>query len=424
MNCKEFKERVADLFDTTVDMQTQVECQQHMDECNECRAYYNELAETFKALQPKAAKSQHATVKSHRRIWQSAAAAAILIIGIVIGWSDVFSTPAAADNTRSLFWEQGIRSVQNVGSVKMTAFVRTTPNENFAHFDPGADFVAIDIAMMRQNDSLFYRVEKQGGRIIVCDGEAQYMWVPGILYTKGPRLANFLENFSNLIYPDRLLAMQKSAVEFSEKNKITRTETDTTITITFFGTERNGDLQQLLETGKMGDCQVEVENIFSKNDNLLRFVKLWIVEKGKKTLMLHIDNIQYNVMLSRAAIIRVPDAEWRDCTVSAAEMDASRLHQLRKESAAQAAQRIMKALIEDDATLAREALVPYKNSLAKLTEQLRGCTATDFLERKDKSYAGTYVFYTLIHPDGKCEKRHLAVRNDNPNQIWMADGGL
>ena len=39
MNCKEFKDKVVDLFDTTIDMQLQAECKAHMAECPECKAY-------------------------------------------------------------------------------------------------------------------------------------------------------------------------------------------------------------------------------------------------------------------------------------------------------------------------------------------------------------------------------------------------
>ena len=64
MNCNEFKEKVADLFDTTVDMQIYAECHKHMDECAECKAYYEELAETFKALQP-----QEVSTKQHKKLY-------------------------------------------------------------------------------------------------------------------------------------------------------------------------------------------------------------------------------------------------------------------------------------------------------------------------------------------------------------------
>ena len=52
MNCKEFKEKVADLFDKTIDMQTERECKEHMAHCSACKAYYDELRETYALLQP------------------------------------------------------------------------------------------------------------------------------------------------------------------------------------------------------------------------------------------------------------------------------------------------------------------------------------------------------------------------------------
>ena len=427
MKCNEFKEKVADLFDKTIDMQTQAECKVHMDECPECKAYYRDLAEAFNSLQPqkttaKSSVSTHARKRQH--LWRPIAAAAVFLLGFFIGWSHLFSTSVVAETPRGQFFEQWIKSVQNVGSFQMTVYARTTPNDNFAYFDSKADFVRIDIGLMRQNDSVFYRVEKQNGRTIVFDGQAQYMWLPNALYVKGPRAANFLEYFVNLLYPERLLAMQKSAIDFSKKNEVVRIENDSTITLTFKVTEKNGDLQQLLETGKMGDCEVEVENIFTKNDGLLRFVKLWVVDKGQKTLLLHIDNIQYNVMLSPANLTQIPEAQWTDVTKATSDTANDRLNMLQQETATQAAQRILQAIISADDSQADEALVYYKDIIPALSDKMKGCKVSDFQERSDGDYVGTYVFYTLTHPDGKQEQKHLTVRRDNEKHIWIADGGL
>ena len=427
MNCKDFKEKVADLFDTTIDMQTQAECKAHMAECPECKAYYEELAETFNALQPQvvsATPSVNRPARKQHHLWRPIAAAAVFLLGFFIGWSHFFSTSAVAEIPRGQLFEQWIQSVQNVGSFQMAVYARTTPNDNFAYFDPKADFVRIDIGLLRQNDSVFYRVEKQNGRAIVFDGQTQYMWIPSALYVKGPRATNFLEHFANLLYPERLLAMQKSAIDFSKKNEVVCTESDSAITLTFKGTEKNSDLQQLLETGKMGDCEVEVENVFTKNDGLLRFVKLWVVDRGQKTLLLHIDNIQYNVMMSRANLIQIPDTQWTDVTETASQTADDRLGMLQNETSTQAAQRILQAIISADNSQASEALVYYESVFPVLSEKMKGCKVSDFKERRDGDYIGTYVFYTLTHPDGKQEQKHIAVRNDNEKHIWIVDGGL
>ena len=76
MKCNEFKEKVADLFDKTIDMQTQAQLSEHMKICPECKAYYEELRETFDVLQPKEVKSEERRVlrpSFASSLWKTAA---------------------------------------------------------------------------------------------------------------------------------------------------------------------------------------------------------------------------------------------------------------------------------------------------------------------------------------------------------------
>ncbi|MBO7129112.1 MAG: zf-HC2 domain-containing protein, partial [Prevotella sp.] len=43
MDCKEFRNIVADLFDKDVDPQIKTECEKHISQCADCRAYYEDL---------------------------------------------------------------------------------------------------------------------------------------------------------------------------------------------------------------------------------------------------------------------------------------------------------------------------------------------------------------------------------------------
>lgn len=422
MNCNDFKEKVVDLFDKDIDMQAQAQLREHMANCHDCKAYYDELRKTFNILQPLDTANIRKTKITHR-LWRYAAAVAIFLFGFVIGWNHLFSTPAVADDAKLTFLQQSIQSVQNVGSFQMEVYARTTQQENFATFDPAMPFVKIDIKLLRQNDFLFYRVEKANGRTVVSDGRNQYMWIPNVLYLKGSQESDFLEHFANLIFPERLLTIQKSAIKLSNENKMTQVESDSTIVLTVDGVEKNSDLRQLFETGKMDDCRLIVENTFTKNDGLLRFVKLWVIKDGKKILLLHIDNIRYNVMLNKGEITRLPTAEWTDITEQRAT-SSNRLKQLQNETPQQAAKRILNAIIADKDSQAAEALIYYKSILPQLIHKLRGCKVSAFETRKDSSYVGVYVFYTLTTPEGNREKRHIAIRNDNEQHIWIVDGGL
>lgn len=422
MNCNDFKEKVVDLFDKDIDMQAQAQLREHMANCHDCKAYYDELRKTFNILQPLDTVNIRKTKITHR-LWRYAAAVAIFLFGFVIGWNHLFSTPAVADDAKLTFLQQSIQSVQNVGSFQMEVYARTTQQENFATFDPAMPFVKIDIKLLRQNNFLFYRVEKANGRTVVSDGRNQYMWIPNVLYLKGSQESDFLEHFANLIFPERLLTIQKSAIKLSNENKMTQVESDSTIVLTVDGVEKNSDLRQLFETGKMDDCRLIVENTFTKNDGLLRFVKLWVIKDGKKILLLHIDNIRYNVMLNKGEITRLPTAEWTDITEQRAT-SGNRLKQLQNETPQQAAKRILNAIIADKDSQAAEALIYYKSILPQLIHKLKGCKVSAFETRKDSSYVGVYVFYTLTTPEGNREKRHIAIRNDNEQHIWIVDGGL
>lgn len=422
MNCNDFKEKVVDLFDKDIDMQAQAQLREHMANCHDCKAYYDELRKTFNILQPLDTVNIRKTKITHR-LWRYAAAVAIFLFGFVIGWNHLFSTPAVADDAKLTFLQQSIQSVQNVGSFQMEVYARTTQQENFATFDPAMPFVKIDIKLLRQNDFLFYRVEKANGRTVVSDGRNQYMWIPNVLYLKGSQESDFLEHFANLIFPERLLTIQKSAIKLSNENKMTQVESDSTIVLTVDGVEKKSDLRQLFETGKMDDCRLIVENTFTKNDGLLRFVKLWVIKDGKKILLLHIDNIRYNVMLNKGEITRLPTAEWTDITEQRAT-SSNRLKQLQNETPQQAAKRILNAIIADKDSQAAEALIYYKSILPQLIHKLKGCKVSAFETRKDSSYVGVYVFYTLTTPEGNREKRHIAIRNDNEQHIWIVDGGL
>lgn len=422
MNCNDFKEKVVDLFDKDIDMQAQTQLREHMANCHDCKAYYDELRKTFNILQPLDTANIRKTKITHR-LWRYAAAVAIFLFGFVIGWNHLFSTPAVADDAKLTFLQQSIQSVQNVGSFQMEVYARTTQQENFATFDPAMPFVKIDIKLLRQNDFLFYRVEKANGRTVVSDGRNQYMWIPNVLYLKGSQESDFLEHFANLIFPERLLTIQKSAIKLSNENKMMQVESDSTIVLTVDGVEKNSDLRQLFETGKMDDCRLIVENTFTKNDGLLRFVKLWVIKDGKKILLLHIDNIRYNVMLNKGEITRLPTAEWTDITEQRAT-SSNRLKQLQNETPQQAAKRILNAIIADKDSQAAEALIYYKSILPQIIHKLKGCKVSAFETRKDSSYVGVYVFYTLTTPEGNREKRHIAIRNDNEQHIWIVDGGL
>lgn len=423
MNCNEFKTKVADLFDTNVDEATLKECRVHMDRCPGCREYYEELRKAFTELEPRKTFSARPAAdrrKPRRHLWRAAAAVAICLVSFVLGWNHLFTSEARAGQAPAFTLADGMKCVQNVGSFRMVAYARTTPKENFAYFDPKADFVRVSISLMRQNDSTFFRVEKEGGRTVVCDGTNQYMWTGDGAYDKEGKDADFLESFASLLYPERLLKMQDQVISLSEKNREMRSETDSTIIITVEGKQLSGDLNELFARGRESLIPVIIRNVFSKNDGLLRSVNVTV----NNVVVLRVDNIRYNVMMSKRSLVAlpvVPSSKWEE--MKPQPVEKRQLARLQHMSAEEAAQAMMDDLCNGRAA-ASPAFRQYKPYLAEMTRAFAGCKASNFTARKKGDYAGYFVFYLLTRPNGKTEKNYICVRNDNDQHIWIADGGL
>ena len=104
MDCKEFRNNVADLFDREVDPQIKAECENHMSHCAECKEYYDDLqtaAQLLRPLHSPVGKASHAS-RSSRRLLKIAAmfAGVILLSGIAYAAIHLIMRPTA-DNQQS-----------------------------------------------------------------------------------------------------------------------------------------------------------------------------------------------------------------------------------------------------------------------------------------------------------------------------------
>lgn len=432
MTCEEFKNRIADLFDKDVEPDAAELLYEHMDICPECREYYNNFADTIGVLMPKlygecciGKKKRHAFAK--QKTIRIAGIAAAFALGMLLGWSHLFTAEATATVTDNFSINDALNSVRNVGSCSVEMFVRASATENFASIDPAADFIAVSMKTLRVGDSLYWRVERQGGRTVVFDGKEQYMWYRGRQMMKGGHDTDFLEYFKILLYPDQLLNTQKAMLGKYPDSKHKTSENDTVITMTTEIDVPDGDLMSLFRTGKAEKVHVIIENLFTKNDRLLRRVRVWIMQNGRRILVAKSGKIEYNLMLSKAQLIALPTtdaARWRRVD-SIPQVYSPRVKALQVETATQAARRIIGALIKGDTNIAHEALYYYQSQLDRLKEYYRNTHAEAFSEpKRDGDYAGVYVFYKFTDRKGKTTVEHIALRCDNPQHIWIADGGL
>lgn len=73
MDCKTFRTQVADLFDKKVSPKTQARLQRHMDNCEACKNYYEELASVAYRLRPRHSPLQDQQKPATFRHWMKAA---------------------------------------------------------------------------------------------------------------------------------------------------------------------------------------------------------------------------------------------------------------------------------------------------------------------------------------------------------------
>lgn len=437
MTCNEFKEKIVDLFDLTVEAKVKAELEQHMADCPDCRTYYEELAHVFGQLQPGAELNTTGCTKiiplatgrgkAWPKIWWAAAAAVLILLGLFLGRSMLMPTEAmAAPAAFSL--DEAIRLTDNSDCFQMTVYARTKANENFAYFDVKEDFVRTDISFLRQNDSVFYRVEKGGtdGRTVICDGKNQYLLRQGRV-EKGSVGDNFLENYSYLLYPARLLRMQKHDYDFlNSKGKVAQTETDSAIVITITGIGYDCDIYKLYETGQRGQVTMEIQDTFSKKDKLLRSLKVWVYDNGTKTLIMYADNIHYNAKLDKSNIVALPEGVDKNAAFDLDDgqnIAPQRLKMLRNENAMQSAKRVMEALARGKAEEVREFFEEDTELISYYTKKFKGCRISGYEEIHPEGYSGTMVKLVVSFPDNTTKETHIAMTR-NAQQIWVHDGGL
>lgn len=444
MTCEEFRKNLVELCDKDVNPDLRTRMEHHRAHCDECRTEYNEYMAVVDLLRPQNTHTTanpdqtdtlhndchipnhpHRRTLTHRRQrWLHAAAAILLFAaGVCTGWSRFFSTEATANELPSQTLSQAIAGLRNVGNFVADFQVRTTGGENFAYLNPNADFVHLHLAVFRENGTICWRMEKENGRTVVCDGQNQFMWYGEHYRVTDNADANFLEGFAPLLQPENMLESLEEILKDESETSFRFTETDSTLVLTatvprwlgFFVDQPSGE--------KM-PCALEY--VFDKANGLPQQLRIWAQQGDKQVLVLESKYIRYNVALDRKTLTTVPkgQTEW---TVTDPPLirENVRLSRLQKETAIEAARRITEALASGDTLNAREALHPYRQVLPQLMKTMSGCKMSDFRENTTtKNYAGTHVTFTETLPDGTARQRTIFLRRDNTQRIWILDGGF
>lgn len=411
MDCIRFREMVVEIAGSG---SATAEMEEHMKECPECRAYYKRFAETVDLLTPKHMPAAHAKRKPARSrfvrtVGSAAAAVMIFIAGAAVGYSEFMSTGAKADPIGVL--DNGIYSVGNVGNMEIDMAVRTYPNENFESFFPESGFISHKLKVVHQGDSLYWRLDREGGRHVVFDSHRMYMWpISGHYGVIAGKDGNIVDGvFKDLIHPEQILGREKKRVSSDNGDGCLMEKT---------GNEIKLDVSESPE--QSGEPAFRREYVFDVASGLLKSFRMWQNDGEKDVLVMYTVSIRYNIPIDLDSLKSVPFAsyDWQHC----GQWNAPHAGHA-GESAEDAARRMINALITGeksgiDGMISSETFSTLHDIYASYTISSVGTP------ERDESYCGVKVPFKLKDGSGNVKELYIMLRNDNEKGIWIFDGGL
>ena len=365
-------------------------------------------------------KNKFSLKKWHKRTMAVAASILFFVAVFMLSERTPFvSTAQAAENIML----RSITAMDALRSMYISMDVRSQERENFDAI--GEEFDFIEYKFWKQfSGEQPWRIEKPG-RIVVWDGEKQFLYMPDISYalTAGQE-AGFVEWMRLFFEPKTIL---KSEVAFSKKHnakyKIDKTADEIILSVS---ADALGDFHNnYLKNSSILTSDNSRVYTFDKVTMLLKTFELFVNSDGRSTRVIKIKNIAYNIPIDASTFsISLPQGvEWRALT------DPGYIKAFTKISSKQAAKKFFTALSKEDYDFIKpvwDALqITDKEKLEELKSIYGGLEVISIGEPfKSGLYPGEFVPYKIRLNSGEVEEHNLALRNDNPTKTWEIDGGL
>lgn len=185
-------------------------------------------------------------------------------------------TKAKAATVAGAF-DSAIAAVSSAEIFSAVLNVRTLPDENFSYVSVDAPFVEHRVKVAKTAGGSVWRIEKEGGRHVVCDGEAQYLWFDNSVkaFVSGKN-TDMLEIFSSVVDLKNLIEYEKTAVEHLPGSSYKVERTDSTIVL-IIDAEKEHNLHPALNFRKsLGEFHNMREYVFSVDSGRLLSMRYWV----------------------------------------------------------------------------------------------------------------------------------------------------
>lgn len=353
-----------------------------------------------------------------------AAVAAVIIIAVLISvniWDTTIPTASA-----TVVLQNAIDAVSGLWSVHMKARMRTRPGDNFSNI--GLDYDFVDIEMWKrtnENGLVQWRVEKPE-RVLLMDGQSTIMlmgrnyarleerplplgcfdsWSGRLLNVSG-LLDNELQKAKNI--PDRAISLWREEVDRRDKIVL---EVD-------IATEVSED--DYLRNKFINDSDHVKVYRFDAQTKLLEDLQVYVHTPDEDVLIFEVTEIEYNVEIDGSVFaLELPeDMIW----YKRPEMlpDNDKYQQM---SPKEVVQTFFQACADENWD---EFLKFWTASSVdpRIKDHLGGLEVISIGEPfKSGRYSGWFIPYEIKLKSGGIKKHNLSIRNDNPAQRYVVDGG-
>ena len=439
MTCRDVREHLVDLFDSTVPPETERELQAHLASCEECAHEYAGIRAAVAAIEPPRHVQASPDFKERvmnnlmtpdapakvRRVFIPRfvviGAAALLLVALAPFFSSSLlkrgQTPAPV---LSLLAES-VQAMSGLQSVHLSARMRTTPAENFEYINPDCDWVPLEI-WKQFSDPPRWRVEKPG-RVVVMDGVSSLLFMKPDHADHGSPQTNYLGWLKPLLDTDKVMAnelrMAKSGASIARLHEESRNGAHQLVMAVSHTAQGDFSNDWLRNKTVSSSDHTRVYR-FDAATKRLEGMEVVLHARSENVVVFEVTGIRYNEPLDLTLFsIELPtNVNWG---VSPEQMPVSGAL---PQSPREAAVLLFEALAREDWEQARVVL-PQSRVSQNIKEIFGGLHVVSVGEAFQSGlYPGWFVPYEIKLKSGAVRKHNLAVRNDNAARRWVWDGGL
>lgn len=378
------------------------------------------ILEAAAQSEPQQIRSAPKVHKINFRRWATSCAAAAAVIAAVV----IFKPGTTPMYAATDFFHAAIEYFTGHPSFVASIKVRTEPQENFSYINMCRRFVEHTMAVEPQTER--WALDKSG-RKAVNDGQYIWQWIPDNGNGWKNEITNIgaISDFALLLNPTQLLAYEESIAAESKGAVLKKGEDDNTITLVVTSPPQGKYVDRVGLNSSIIESDTRREYTFDKSTGRLLEMEIYAKAYGITRKIVQMTSIDYNTSVPQY-LFDVPEGiRWTDNTregilKAAEDLPIAEFSGL---SADETVKKMFAAMNEWDEDLLKVVLRGV--DLAAISKAYKGCTLVECDSAfKSGTYAGVFVPCKVKLANGKETKLNVAMRNDNPWNIWTLDGGM